>query len=88
MPRNTRNFWLDLDVDGRDTSVTTGPASKEGGFRQEVFIRDGGRVEQALTISGYAHRDGTLRLVVKDGDGNTVHEVERHRDKPKAELAH
>lgn len=82
MPRNLRNFWIDTDVDGRASKVGTGPASKDGGFDTNIYIRDGGRVEKALTIYGTAHADGSLTLrVVDPKSGTTLHQVERHRDR-------
>ena len=52
MPRNVRNFWLDLDVDGR-SRIETGPRSKDGGFRLTILIRDAGGIStKRVTIGG------------------------------------
>lgn len=62
MPRNVRNFWHNLVVDGRSTDIGTGPVSKDGGFSQTMLIRHEGRVVTAVLVEGRPTRDGRLRL--------------------------
>jgi hypothetical protein len=63
MPRNVRNFWIELDVDGKKQRVATGPVRSDGGFRIRVLIRDqGGISSTTLTIQGIAHDDGSLTV--------------------------
>ena len=38
MPRNVRNFWLNLSVDGKRTDVASGPVAKDGGFELRIKI--------------------------------------------------
>jgi hypothetical protein len=69
MPRNTRNFWLDFDIDGRNSAVEGGPVSKDGGFKGTVYMRsEGGGIETAVRITGEAFSDGELRLYVTPGE--------------------
>lgn len=65
MPRNVRNFWIDLSVDGNSSRVETGPRAKDGGFNMTILIRDKGGVERAMEVSGHALSDGRLRLVAR-----------------------
>jgi hypothetical protein len=68
MPRNTRNFWVDFDIDGRQTSLEGGPVSKTGGLNGTVYVRGpGGSVQTAVRITGEAFSDGELRLYVTPG---------------------
>lgn len=69
MPRNVRNFWIELEVDGRETKVACGPARKDGGFYMTVKMRDGGEITKALFIEGKADDDGNLTLIA---DSNSV----------------
>lgn len=70
MPRNTRNFWIDADIDGRGSSVEGGPRNSQGGFQETVYMRgEGGTVETAVRITGEAFSDGELRLYVTPGAG-------------------
>lgn len=39
MPRNTRNFWVELCVDGKKEDVGTGPRNRSGGFTESIYIR-------------------------------------------------
>ena len=65
MPRNVRNFWIELDVDGSKSRVETGPRSKDGGFDATVKMRDGGSIIEALDILGRADENGTLTLRIR-----------------------
>jgi hypothetical protein len=66
MPRNVRNFWLELKVDGKKSKVATGPVAKDGGFTLVVRQRCDGGITKAGTLRGVALLDGTLKL---DWDG-------------------
>lgn len=68
MPRNVRNFWVELNVDG-NSPVATGPRSKDGGFELNILMRDAGQVKKALRIVGTALEDGTLELDVLPFEG-------------------
>ena len=62
MPRNVRNFWIELDVDGKRERIAAGPRAKDGGFSLTVKVRHLGEVLDALEIEGMAHSDGSLTL--------------------------
>ena len=58
--RNVRNFWIELNVDGRKHKVATGPRGKDGEFTLDVFVRDADGVSaRCLTVTG--------RLTVEGG---------------------
>jgi len=64
MPRNVRNFWITLNIDGKKTEIATGPRRRDGGFRCRVLTRSDGAVhDEDLVIEG-AHREGLLKLSV------------------------
>jgi len=51
-PRNVRNFWLTLAVDGRST-IDTGPQAAGGGFKLTILMREKGEVsEHRVTVEG------------------------------------
>lgn len=79
MPRNVRNFWIDLNVDGRKASVNTGPRRKDGGFRLSIKMRRDGDIFSPVFIEGLANPDGTLKLMIAGDDGvfSNVIEVKR-----------
>lgn len=64
MPRIVRNFWADLDVDGRDSRIGTGPRSACGGLDLRLKQRDEGCVADILEISSRA-RDNKLITSVR-----------------------
>lgn len=62
MPRNVRNFWIELDVDGSKTRVETGPLAKDGGFHLVIPMRENGGIIRAMEIDGRQLSDGSLVL--------------------------
>ena len=70
MPRNVRNFWIELNVDGR-TPIAAGPVARDGGFELTVKQRDKGGILYALTVRGYADDNGGLVLWAEP-DGEAV----------------
>lgn len=68
MPRHVRNFFTTLHVDGRKTSIKTGPRSGVGGFDQTVYMRVDGQVDTVLDIRGITDTDGVLTLRVSVGN--------------------
>lgn len=74
MPQNVRNFWLEIDVDGRSTPIATGPQSKGGGFSLVIRQRENGGIITSARVSG-RESQGYLILDVKDGQGNVHHHV-------------
>lgn len=72
MARNVRNSYVNIQVDGRATDISTGPISKDGGMVARFKVRDDGCAVKSVTVSAWAARDGTLRLTVEDPEGNEI----------------
>lgn len=65
MARNVRNFWIELEIDGRVTKVATGPRRKDGGFLLKVHMRDKGEICRDLVkITGRMERVGKVDCLV------------------------
>jgi hypothetical protein len=58
--RAVRNWFIDLDVDGRESSVQTGPKAKGGGFWFRLLQRKEGGAVEALSLRGVAQGDQLL----------------------------
>lgn len=72
MPRCVRNFWIDLEVDGRANKIGTGPRSSGGGFFCTVLVREEGTIsDKSLRIRG-DNSQGDNILSVELLDGNRV----------------
>lgn len=82
MPRNVRNFWLEAAIDGRGSSIATGPRRSDGGISVEVKMREEGYISaKRVTVVGAAV-EGKLWLQVTGYEGNTQvwqHEIETKR---------
>ena len=77
MPRNVRNSWVDLSVDGR-SDIGTGPVSADGGMSAHFKVRDNGRVVNSVSVETGEWR-GKLFLRVFDPDGKLLFEHETVR---------
>ena len=73
MPRNVRNFWIELQVDGKKVPIATGPRGKDGGFVCTIRMRDNGQVTKPLTVVGRVMENGTLVLDLDGEDTNGVY---------------
>jgi len=61
MPRNVRNFWIELDVDGRKSRVETGPIRKDGGFSLTIRARERASISPTtLEVRGYVDGSGKV----------------------------
>ena len=60
----TRNFWLDMHVDGRDGPLAGGPQERQGGMHGTLYIRHCGGAVPAVRIGCQVGVDGALRLFV------------------------
>lgn len=79
---NVRNFYLKAKIDGRKTELKGGPARKDGGFYQTLYIRNAGEIEDIIHTEGYVTEEGKLKIIVaiKEDNGNIVrHEIIRER---------
>ena len=69
-PRNVRNFWLDLDVDGRNP-IATGPRSSLGGFCPRIFMREAGKSVYMGNLVG-TEANGILELEWSNEEGAVI----------------
>lgn len=77
MPRNVRNFWIELEVDGKKSRIATGPVRKDGGFRMTIKQRSSGRIIRAVDLCGRIDSNGLLRLGIVGPDSSMQVVTER-----------
>jgi len=70
--KEIRSFWIEANIDGRQSPLRGGPTGKVGGFCMAIYQRDKGRVTTAARISGFAEEDGTLHLTIRVKDGDSL----------------
>lgn len=63
MPRRVRNFWVEVDIDGRKHKLTGGPRGRSGGFNLTIMQREDGVVTVPVEINGYTIDDEIVLLV-------------------------
>jgi len=71
--RAVRNWFLDVEVDGR-SPIQTGPKGKDGGFSLRLLQRKEGGVVEVLTLRGGIERNEQLSLSL---DGRVIYRSER-----------
>lgn len=57
MPRNVRNFWVEVEIDGQKTRLKGGPTQADGGMSITLLQRDKGGIVEAAHISCYRNHD-------------------------------
>lgn len=75
--RCVRNFWLEANVDGRDSSVGTGPRAKDGGMRITIYQRNDGQVDEALSVRCQAAGTKLITRISIPGKEMIIVETER-----------
>lgn len=46
-----RNFWVEANIDGRETTLEGGPRRKDGGLTVKVLQRDNGSKVTAVKVN-------------------------------------
>ena len=49
-----RNFWADVKIDGRESVLSGGPRSADGGLYITLYQRENGSKMEALSINCWA----------------------------------
>ena len=66
-----RNFYVEANIDGRQTSLGGGPKSKTGEMTVRLYQRNDGAITDALLIE-CRERDGKLITEVYDKNHNLI----------------
>ncbi len=74
-----RNFWVDADVDGRQTMLGSGHRAKDGGMEVTIYQRDDGSISTALRIACRVNWRGQLVTTARNADGEIVFEYVTER---------
>lgn len=67
-----RNFWVEVEIDGRKHLLKGGPVAKEGGITIRVSQRNRGATRPVLTIKGYRWGPDELYLDASSTVGNSL----------------
>ena len=74
----TRNFWVEVDVDGRKTKFKGGPANKQGGMSITLYQRDNNNIIKPIVINCIAFTDEeTGEITLKTFVNNNMHNDDR-----------
>ena len=73
-----RNFYVEANIDGRQTSLGGGPKSKTGEMTVRLYQRDDGAITDALLIE-CREREGKLITEVYDKNHNLIFTNETKR---------
>lgn len=71
-PRVVRNFWIELEVDGKKEKIATGPRHAGGGFHMVIRMREKGQIsDRRIEIDGGVDTscEGAIRLTVDEREG-------------------
>ena len=66
-----RNFWIEVEIDGRKTKLKGGPVSKDGEMKVKLYQRDEGAIHEAVDIVCKRVDDQLFtQIVAKSPDGS------------------
>lgn len=65
MPRNLRDFWVELDVDGYANGVARGPKRRGGGFQLDIAVASHGESEPLVQVVGLPLTNGKNRVMIE-----------------------
>ena len=69
MVRNIRPSWIEVDIDGRETLIESGPRSRSGNMYIKIYVRKEGEIHQAASINLMATTDGKQVVMNINADG-------------------
>jgi hypothetical protein len=69
-----RNFYIDCDIDGRETRLAGGPRAKDGEMTIHLSQREAGEIVEDVVKITCREFQGVLTTTVYDNDGNKVYE--------------
>lgn len=72
-----RNFWIEADIDGRQTIMEGGPRRADGGFKLTIYQRENGGITTAAHIEGKVGYDDQLILMYDIGEKHGNHITRR-----------
>ena len=67
MARNVRPSWIELEVEGKQTNVKTGPKSRNGNMYVTFYIREEGQIKKCMTVDFFANEE-TVRVEIALAD--------------------
>jgi hypothetical protein len=62
---NMRNFWIDSNIDGRNTRLAGGPRAHSGEMTTDLCVRSDGRSIKAITIDCVPDENNNLTVTAK-----------------------
>ena len=68
MPRNVRNSWVTVNVDGRNSEMASGPVAKDGGLQAQFKFRHEGSIIDGITVTQGVTSDGKIHVMVEFSD--------------------
>jgi hypothetical protein len=60
-----RNFWINSNIDGRQTELAGGPRSKDGEMSTALYVKSKGSSVKALSVDCIPSDNGDLLVKVK-----------------------
>ena len=76
----TRNFWIEAEIEGRETSLAGGPRSKDGGMDVTLLVSEDGGISDGVRIT--CRSDGEKNTIMVWGpDGKKLYQEDLEKRK-------
>lgn len=63
---SVRPFYIEADIEGRQTNLTGGPRRKDGEARINIYQRDEGSITRPFYIEQYSKQEDGVHKLVTD----------------------
>ena len=70
-----RNFWIEADIDGRQSTLAGGPRNKNDGMEIDIYQRDDGTIYHAVDIWCHVDPEGNLVTQIHNRQNDDITEV-------------
>lgn len=67
-----RNFWVEAEIDGRETNAKGGPVRKDGGMEVTIYQRDDGQIKTVARIICRAYGNKLVTEIWNDCKGQVL----------------
>ena len=67
MPRNVRPSWINVEIEGKQTDIASGPRSRNGDMYVTIYVRNEGYVHKLMDVNLLANTAMVTALIDIDG---------------------
>lgn len=68
-----RNFWLEAEIEGRQTPLAGGPRGRDGKMCATIYVKSAGLSRRAVSVECRVNKEGKNEVSVFNADGIRIY---------------